>query len=106
MDRICSGDADIQPGHDAGDVWNRAVAACIAFEPSAPGRRCTRSCFEYCGVIYDEYELAIVRSRDDDELSDADAHVGLSQLLFGGSWNCVGSGVGAGYLAARVKDPW
>ncbi len=34
------------------------------------------SCVEHGGVVYDEHELAVVRARDDDELSDPDVRAG------------------------------
>src|SRR5258708_15952781 len=96
MDRVRSGDAAIQFGHDARHICHRTVAACASTKSSALGWCCTRSCIEHGGLIYDEYKLAIVCARDNDELSDADAHVGLSQLFLG----CSRDGAG------RCTDPW
>src|ERR1700733_2373853 len=90
MDGVRHRHAAFQPCHHAGHIWYRETSACASTEPAAFGRCSSRPCCEYRCLVHHEHKLAVVRSRDDDELSDSDAYSRLSQLLLGGCWYCTG----------------
>ena len=70
-------------------VHGRAVPVATPAGSAAPQSAATRRRgagprVQHGRVLHDEHELAVVRPRDDDELSDADGRAGVPQLRLGG----------------------
>ncbi len=62
--------------------WSNACSNTAA-ESAASRRSCARSGVEHRHLLHHEHQLAGLRARTDDELSDPDARAGDTQLLVG-----------------------
>ena len=77
----------------------------LPLNPQAFARRRAGSGLQHRGVLYDQHELAVVRRRDHDELSDADGRARVPQLHLGRGRHRSGHRVRPRHCAAGDSRP-
>ncbi len=94
----------LQCRRDAGALRAGAAAMVPAAESAGACGRAAGTGFQHRGQFHDQYQLAGLRRRKHDELSDPDGRAGVPQLRFGCSGNRGGNRDRAGLRAPHGQN--